>query len=119
MDADTLVATLQAAVPDAQVERAPSVDLQTTIYAARDGVPALARLLRDDPALGFAFLAELTAVDVWPKEPRYELVYIVVSIAKRLRLRIKVRLAAADPHIATVTGIWPAADWLEREVWDM
>jgi len=119
MDADTLVATLQAAVPDAQVERAPSIDLQTTIYASGDAVPALARVLRDDPALAFGFLAELTAVDVWPKEPRYELVYIVVSIAKRLRLRIKVRLAAADPHIATVTGIWPAADWLEREVWDM
>jgi NADH-quinone oxidoreductase subunit C len=119
MDADTLVATLQAAVPDAQVERAPSVDLQATIYASRDAVPALARLLRDDPALAFGFLAELTAVDVWPKEPRYEVVYILVSLANRLRLRIKVRLAAADPHLATVTGIWPAANWLEREVWDM
>jgi NADH-quinone oxidoreductase subunit C len=119
MDADTLVATLQAAVPDAQVERAPSRDLQTTIYASRDGVPALARVLRDDPALAFGFLAELTAVDVWPKEPRYEVVYILVSIANRLRLRIKVRLAAADPHVASVSGIWPAANWLEREVWDM
>src|SRR6476661_6463042 len=119
MDADTLVATLQAAVPDAQVERAPSSDLQTTIYASRDGVPALARALRDDPALAFGFLAELTAVDFWPKEPRYEVVYILVSIVNRLRLRIKVRLAAADPHVATVSGIWPAANWLEREVWDM
>ena len=119
MDADTLVATLQAAVPEAQVERAPSVDLQTTIYASRGGMPALAGVLRDDPALAFRFLAELTAVDVWPKEPRYEVVYILVSIANRLRLRIKVRLAGTDPHLATVTGIWPAANWLEREVWDM
>src|SRR4051812_38514210 len=115
MDADTLVATLQAAVPDAQVERAPSIDLQTTIYAARDGVPALARVLRDDPAFAFSFLAELPAVDVWPAEPRYEVVYLLVSIANRLRLRIKVRLAAADPHVASVSGIWPAANWLERE----
>src|SRR3954463_5043406 len=119
MDADTLVATLQAAVPDAQVERAPSIDLQTTIYASSDAVPALARVLRDDPALAFGFLAELTAVDVWTKEPRYEVVYILVSIVNRLRLRIKVRLPAADPHVASVTGIWPAANWLEREVWDM
>jgi NADH-quinone oxidoreductase subunit C len=119
MDADTLVATLQAAVPDAQVEPAASIDLQTTIYAARDRVPALARVLRDDPAFAFSVLVELTAVDFWPREPRYEVVYLLLSIAHRLRLRMKVRLAAADPHVASVTGIWPAANWLEREVWDM
>src|SRR3954451_14140656 len=119
MDADTLVATLQAAVPDAQVELAPSIDLQTTIYVARDSVPALARTLRDDPAFGFSVLVELTAVDFGPREPRYELIYLFVSIANRLRLRMKVRLAADDPHVASVTALWPAANWLEREVWDM
>jgi len=119
MDADTLVATLQAAVPDAQIEGAPTVDLQTTIYVSRDEVPALARALRDRPELAFDFLAELTAVDFWPKEPRYEVVYMLVSLANRLRLRMKVRLAADDPHVATVSGIWPVANWLEREVWDL
>jgi NADH-quinone oxidoreductase subunit C len=119
MDADTLVATLQAAVPDAQIEGAPTVDPQTTIYVSRDEVPALARALRDRPELAFDFLAELTAVDFWPKEPRYEVVYMLVSLAHRLRLRMKVRLPADDPHVATVSGIWPAANWLEREVWDL
>jgi NADH-quinone oxidoreductase subunit C len=119
MDVDTLVATLQAAVPDAQIEGAPTVDLHTTLYVSRDHVPALARALRDDPALGFTFLAELTAVDFWPKEPRYEVVYVLVSITHRLRLRMKVRLSADDPHVATVSGVWPAANWLERELWDM
>jgi NADH-quinone oxidoreductase subunit C len=119
MDADTLVATLQAAVPDAQIEGAPTVDPQTTIYVSRDEVPALARALRDRPELAFDFLAELTAVDFWPKEPRYEVVYRLVSLANRLRLRMKVRLPADDPHVATVSGIWPAANWLEREVWDL
>ena len=99
MDADTLVATLQAAVPDAQIERVPSIDLQTTIYISRDEVPALARVLRDRPELAFNFLAELTAVDFWPKEPRFEVVYVLVSIAHRLRLRMKVRLAGDDPHV--------------------
>jgi NADH-quinone oxidoreductase subunit C len=119
MDADALVATLQAAVPDAHIERAPSIDLQTTIYVQRDEVPALARALRDRPDLGFAFLAELTAVDFWPKEPRFEVVYVLVSIVNRLRLRMKVRMGTDDPHVATVSGVWPAANWLEREVWDL
>ena len=64
-------------------------------------------------------LAELTAVDFWPREPRFEVVYILVSIAHRLRLRLKVRLHGDDAHVATVSGIWPAANWLEREVWDL
>ena len=119
MDADTLVATVQAAVPEAQIEGAPSLDRQTTIYVSRDHVPELARALRDEPALAFAFLSELTAVDFWPKEPRFEVVYVLVSIAHRLRLRMKVRLAGDDPHVTTVSGVWPAANWLEREVWDL
>jgi NADH-quinone oxidoreductase subunit C len=119
MDADTLVATLQAAVPEAQVERAPSLDLQTTVYVSRDHLPAVTLALRDRPELAFEFLAELTAVDFWPKEPRFELVYILVSIAHRLRLRMKVRLPAGDPHVPTACGVWPAANWLEREVWDL
>ena len=119
MDATTLIATLEAGVPGAQVESAPSVDLQTTIYVSRDHLPAVARVLRDRPAFAFAFLAELTAADFWPREPRFEVVYILVSIANRTRLRMKVRLAGHDPHVATVSDIWPAANWLEREVWDM
>jgi NADH-quinone oxidoreductase subunit C len=119
MDADTLVASLQAAVPEAQIERVPSLDLQTTVYVLRDAVPTLARALRDSPELAFTFLAELTAVDFWPKEPRYEVVYVLVSIVNRLRLRMKVRLPADDPHVATVCDVWPAANWLEREVWDL
>ena len=47
------------------------------------------------------------------------MVYVLVSIANRLRLRLKVRLAADDPHVATVSDVWPAANWLEREVWDL
>ncbi len=44
---------------------------------------------------------------------------MLVSIEHRLRLRMKVRLNGGDAHVATVSGIWPAANWLEREVWDL
>ena len=119
MDAASLIASLQEGVPGAQIESAPSTDLQTTIEVSRDEMPAIARALRDQPDLRFDLLAELTAIDLWPREPRYELVYILVSIEHRLRLRLKVRLAADDAHISTVTSVWPAANWLEREVWDL
>jgi NADH-quinone oxidoreductase subunit C len=119
MDATTLIATLQQEVPGAQVEPVPTVDLHTTMVAARDQLPAVARVLRDHPDLRFTFLADITAVDVHPAEPRFELIYILVSIAHRLRLRLKVRLAGEDARVPTLTSLWPAANWLEREVWDM
>ncbi len=75
--------------------------------------------LRGRPELAFTFLSELTAVDFWPREPRFELVYALVSIEHRARLRVKVRLPSAGARVATVSGIWPAANWLEREVWDL
>ena len=118
MDSSALIASLEQAAPGA-FEPAASVDLQTTVYVPRDRVVEIARELRDRPDLRFELLAELTAVDLWPREPRFELVYVLVSLERRLRLRMKVRLAGADAHAGTVTGVWPAANWLEREVWDL
>jgi len=119
MDSDALIAALQLAVPGAHVERTPSIDLQTTVYVAGEQLEPVARALRDVPELGFALLIELTAVDYWPREPRYELVYLLVSIAHRHRLRMKVQLPNDAARVATVSGVWPAANWLEREVWDL
>ena len=119
MDAAALIASLEQAAPGAQFESAPSVDPQATVYVPRDALPAAARALRDCPELAFTFLAEITAVDYWPAEPRFELVYILVSPANRLRLRMKVRLLADEAHVETVSSVWPAANWLEREVWDL
>jgi NADH-quinone oxidoreductase subunit C len=119
MDAPALVALLQQAAPGAHIEAAPSIDPQTTIVVSRDDLRTVLGILRDRADLAFTFLAELTAVDYWPREPRYEVVYILVSITNRLRLRLKVPLAAEDARIATVTDLWPAANWLEREVWDL
>lgn len=119
MEDEAIVASLQQVVPGAQCERGVSADLHTTVYVSRDDVPAVARALRDDPALDFTFLAELTAADYWPREPRFELIYMLVSLTRRARLRIKVRLHGEDAHVATVSDVWPAANWLEREVWDL
>ena len=119
MDPQTIVASLQEAVPGAAVEGAASVDLHATVYVSRDDVHAVALALRDRPDLAFNLLAEVTAADVWPREPRFEVIYILVSLAHRTRLRMKVRLHGADAHLATVCDVWPSANWPEREVWDL
>jgi NADH-quinone oxidoreductase subunit C len=118
-DAGPLVALIQEAVPGVSLEPAPSVDAHSTIYVPRDDMPAVARALRDRPELAFSFLSELTAVDFWPREPRFELVYVLVSFEHRLRVRLKVRVKGDDARGATVSDVWPAANWLEREVWDL
>jgi NADH-quinone oxidoreductase subunit C len=119
MDSTALVALLQEALPGSQIEAVPSLDLNTTIYIPRDDVPLALRSLRDRPSLAFNLLMEMTAVDFWPREPRFEVVYLLVSIEHRLRLRVKVRVPGDDAHVATVSSVWPAANWLEREVWDL
>ena len=119
MDAPTLIGVLTQAVAGAEFQPSPSIDLQSTFYVDRAHLLAAAQALRDDPALRFDFLAELTAADFHPREPRFEVVYILVSIAHGARVRMKVQLHGEDARVPTVTGIWPAANWLEREVWDM
>jgi NADH-quinone oxidoreductase subunit C len=117
--AAAILVPLQDAVPGANLETAPAIDLHTTIFVSRDQLPAVARALREHPDLRFDLLAEVTAVDYHPREPRFELVYVLVSFAHRRRLRLKVRLQGDDARVATLTPIWPAANWLEREVWDL
>jgi NADH-quinone oxidoreductase subunit C len=89
-----------------------------------------ARVLRDTPELNFSLLAEMTAADYWPKEPRFEVVYHLASIGVRdfpragmsgtaRRLRLKVRVSGAEAELPTLLGIWPNADWYEREVYDL
>ena len=119
MDPDAILGILQGALPDASIERAVSIDLQPTLYIPAAAIVTAMRTLRDRPELRFAVLAEVTATDYWPREPRFELTYILLSVEHRLRLRIKVRLAGDAAHVSTMTAIWPSANWLEREVWDL
>ena len=61
----------------------------------------------------------MTGVDRFPAEPRFEINYHHVSMARRERLRLKVRVDGANPVVETVTNIWPTANWHEREVFDL
>jgi NADH-quinone oxidoreductase subunit C len=75
--------------------------------------------LRDEPDLKFNFLADVTALDLYPQEPRFEVVYHLLSLETAQRLRLKVRVAGENPHTASAVPVWPAANAFEREVFDL
>lgn len=115
---------VRQAVPGAVIDIAP-VPHMVTVYVDRDHLVEACQVLRDHADLQFAFLADITAVDLLPAAPRFEVVYHLASLgeahgpAPARRLRLKVRLEGDDPRVATVSGVWPAANWAEREVFDM
>jgi NADH-quinone oxidoreductase subunit C len=67
----------------------------------------------------FVRLSSVTAVDRYPAEPRFEVVYHLHSIERNERLRLKARITGAEPQIESVTSVWRGADWYEREVFDL
>jgi NADH-quinone oxidoreductase subunit C len=78
------------------------------------------RILKEDPKLKYEFLSDLTAVDYWnKKQPRFEVVYQLVSLERRSRLRLRVPVPESDPTLDSLTAMWPGANFLEREVWDL
>jgi NADH-quinone oxidoreductase subunit C len=81
------------------------------------------RTLKDDPVAQLDFLVDLTAVDYLGRDPRFEVVYHLRSMANGARLRVKAPLAepedGSNPIIETITSLWASANWMEREVWDL
>ncbi len=128
MDSTAVIAILQHAVPGAAFEAGPATD-QPTIFVPRERLVETMTVLRDHPELQFSLLADLSAADYLPREPRFELVCHLACLgvsgapsaapSSPKRLRVKVRVPGDDPHVPTLSGVWPAANWLEREVWDL
>ena len=115
MDTQSLINALTAQVAGASFEASPSIDVPT-LYVAAEHLVETCLTLRDTH--GFDLLVEVTAVDYLPREPRYEVVYHLVAIANRQRLRLKARVPTGG-SVPTVQNVWPAAGWPEREVWDL
>jgi NADH-quinone oxidoreductase subunit C len=118
MDPASILASLKAAVPGAAISAAQAAD-RPTFVVARDSLLDVCRALRDLEDLRFAVLTDMTAVDRWPAEPRFELIYHALAPDRGAALRLKVPLGGDDTHAPTVSGIWLSAGWLEREVWDL
>ena len=100
------------AIEDAKVDRG-----ETTLWIRPEKIRDVCRLLKRDR--GFERLCAVTAVDWYPMEPRFEVVYHLHSIRNNRRLRLKGRLGGEEPEIDSLTSLWPGANWYEREVYDL
>ena len=101
------------------VEDARTFRGEVSLYIKPDRFLHVCEFLRDEPSLKFRFLADVTALDLYPQEPRFEVVYHLLSIQTAERLRLKVRVSGENPRCATAIPVWPAANAFEREVFDL
>jgi len=92
---------------------------ETTIVVPREMLRDAAKQCRDNPALKFNLLSDVTCVDRFPIEPRFELNYQLVSLERGERVRLRTRVSAQQPIIDSLVPVWPGANWMEREVFDL
>ncbi|MET0800060.1 MAG: NADH-quinone oxidoreductase subunit C [Actinomycetota bacterium] len=113
MKPDDVAARVRTRCPDTVVAR----DEVTTVVG-RDDLLETLRWLRDDPKLSLSFCSSVTATD-WPgSDPRLWVAYELRAVDFAQRLRVKVGLAEGDPHVPTITTLYPTANWHERETHD-
>ena len=115
--ADALVAAypgFDEAVTKVVVDRG-----ELTFHVRREHLVDFCRTLRDDPALRFELCSSVSGVDYLGTPDRLHSVYHLTSMTYRRRLRLEVSVSVEDPHIPSVTGVYPTADWQERETYDM
>ncbi len=109
-----LLAWNDAAVRGARFDRD-----ELSIYLERGYIRDACALLRDQKDCPFNFLSDVTCVDWYPSEPRFEVIYHLLSMAGKERVRLKVRLDGDSPVVDSVMSVWPAANFFEREVYDL
>jgi NADH-quinone oxidoreductase subunit C len=92
---------------------------EMTITVVREAIREACALLRDDPNCPFNYLSDVTCVDWYPSDLRFEVIYHLLSIPNKERVRLKVRLSGEMPALDSVTSVWPSANYFEREVFDL
>jgi NADH-quinone oxidoreductase subunit C len=90
---------------------------ELTLEIAASKIGSVCGFLKYDQ--GFARLSTVTAVDRYPAEPRFEVVYHLHSVERKQRVRLKCRVSGTEPAIDSVTAVWRGANWYEREVFDL
>lgn len=117
MSARDLAQRLRTRFGDLISEPVEFRDEITVTLADADRVAEVCQFARDE--LGFDFLVDLTSVDNYGEEPRWTVVYELYGLGHHRHLRLKTHVSEEQSELPTVTGVWPAADWHEREVYDM
>lgn len=109
------IEAIQAAQPDALLD-AKFDRGELTLKIAREYIRATAALLQK---AGYNFLEDVTCVDYYPVEPRFQVIYHILSHSLKARVRLAVPVESIDPEVDSITPIWPSADFYEREVFDL
>jgi NADH-quinone oxidoreductase subunit C len=118
MDNATVMRRLREQFSPAIVEMDERLgDVSVTIQP--DRLVEIAQFLRDDPDLKYSFLENLCGVDYLGREPRFEVVYHFFSFEYYHRVCLKAGVPEEDPTVPSLTGLWPTANWQEREAYDM
>jgi NADH-quinone oxidoreductase subunit C len=118
LEQNPIIAKIRAWRPEA-VAGVSSFCGELTVVIYREHLRPLAEYLISDPDLAFTYLSDVTGVDRFPIEPRFELNYHLLSLTKRLTVRLRVRLPGDDPATESVVSVWPTANWHEREIFDL
>jgi NADH-quinone oxidoreductase subunit C len=92
---------------------------ELTIVLPPEHLRRTAEYLQAEPGLQFDLLSDISAVDRFPIEPRFEVNYHLVSIPLRQTLRLRVWISGQDPVLDTLIPVWPTANWHEREIYDL
>ncbi len=92
---------------------------ETTVIVPREYLRSACEFLATEPSLRFSFLSDITPVDRFPIEPRFEVNYHLLSIERRARIRLRVKISGKDAVLPSVTPVWPTANWHERESYDL
>ncbi len=91
---------------------------ELTLHVRPQRVADIARVMRDAPDLRFELLSSLSGVDYPSQQDRLHVVYQLTSMTYRRRLRLETAVPVEQPHVASVTAVYPTADFHEREAWD-
>jgi len=118
LEQNLVLGKLRASHPEA-IEDAQEFRGELTVIVRAGSLVRVCESLREMEGLRFVFLADLTAVDRFPSEPRFEVVYHLLSLDTAQRLRLRVRVSSDAPKIDSVVSVWPAANAFEREVFDL
>jgi len=110
------VESLQATFPDAVLD-VLHFRGETTVIVKAEQIVNICRHCRD--TLGFNFLSDVAGVDYYPQEPRFGLAYHLYSMIDNQSLRLKIYLPGENPVAPSITSVYPAANWQEREYYDL
>ena len=106
-----LTQQLPGAIVDARFDRQ-----ELSLTLARESIVAACRVLQ---SAGYKFMSDLTCVDWYPNQPRFQITYHLLSMGLKQRVRLCVLVDESDLSVDSITGVWPAANFFEREIFDL